>query len=507
MSFDERMRLRAKMEDCPLPPGFLGRLETKAEEIAEGEERPMKKRVFRTILLAAALCAALTVAAMAASPTLREALLAALGSFEPYSQTMEGVSAVDGGIEIKVVSALMDEADGTAYLEVRDLEGDRLGENMRLKLNVSGRWQEPIAYDETTKTALFAIDLGVPIYELRMGREEKLTLICETIFPGRVELPCEEVPCLIDGTEYTWERGTDIPKDLYTDQVLKTRPLTEKEKEGHAANAWDTPVLLPDQTPADLGSPYFSLSSLGFDEDGVFHIQLALTQGFYLSNAYSLDLDLIPGFWPEDLGLEGGLSRRCILLEGGRYVDVSYKDIGPDMIERLPAATVTGAVYTQPPIQGEWRLSFPYMTQPTQETVLKGPFGGVEGVAIEKVQLTAMSLRITFSGETDHHFMGGHKLHLFCKDGTILRLGNYDQTALYQNETGEWGDDYTLSYEQKTQGEDGWQYRGERDSWSYPRAVEPGDVTGFSWGLWYVPLKGEAAGRGYWLPQLPVATE
>ena len=94
------------------------------------EEVPMKKKVLRTALTAAALCAALVATALAVSPTLREALAQALGSFAPYSQRVEGVSTVDRGIQIKVVSALMDEVDGTAYVEVTELEGDRLGPDM-----------------------------------------------------------------------------------------------------------------------------------------------------------------------------------------------------------------------------------------------------------------------------------------------------------------------------------------------------------------------------------------
>ena len=37
-------------------------------------------------------------------------------------------------------------------------------------------------------------------------------------------------------------------------------------------------VLEPEQTPAELGSPYMSLSSMGLDEDGGFHIQVALRE-------------------------------------------------------------------------------------------------------------------------------------------------------------------------------------------------------------------------------------
>ena len=99
--------------------------------------------------------------------------------------------------------------------------------------------------------------------------------------------------------------------------------------------------------------------------------------------------------------------------------------------------------------------------------------------------------------------MGGQQVHLFCKDGTILHLDNLDQVSLYQNEAGEVAEGYTLTYEQH-QGSDGWQYRGERRSWSYPQAVAPEDVAGFSWGLWYVPLDG---GEGAWLQALPQPTE
>lgn len=515
MSFDERMRRRAVVEDYPLPEGFRQRLETKIEEITE-EEKSVKRRIFRTFLLAAALCAALVGTALAASPTLREALAAAWGSFEPYSQTVEGVSAVDRGIEIKVVSALMDENDGTAYLEVRDLEGDRLGEDMRLKTNIAGRhgrWMEPLAYDGETKTALFEADLSMPINEVKMGKAEELEITFYSLHPGRVELAYEEVPYLWDGTEYTWERGIDIPKTLYTRETLRTRPLTEAEREREGTERHRAiPVLLPDQTPADLGSPYVSLSSLGFDENGVFHIQLALADGVYTTD-YGLDVDLCPGYWYEDLGLEGGMEYRRTLLEGGRYYDIAFMGIGSDFIgnvlaeDAVPPATVTGTVYTAPPIEGEWKLSFPHEPLPKREVpMVSAPFCYGD-VRLEKVQISAMSIQLTLEGNTASHYFGGLPAHVFCRDGSVLKLEGYGQCDLHRRGDGPVTDGYDLTYEQRTQGEDGWRYWGERESWAYPRAVAPEDVMGFSWGLWYVPLEGERLGQGYWLFQLPTATE
>lgn len=471
------------------------------EKSNEGRTAPAQ-RALRPVLLAACLTAVLTVGALAVSPTLREALFAALGSFQPYSQSPENVTAVDSGIEMRVVSALMDESDGTAYLEVKDLEGDRLGMDMRLDVDVSGRRLSPMAYDAEAKTALFTLDLGVPINEVRMGRAEELVITCEALHPGRVELPCEEIPLRIGEEDYIWNQGINIPKNLLSSETLKARSLTEQEQEGIGSLEYKSiPVLLPGQTPADLGSPYVSLSSAGYDGEGHFHIQLALAEGIYTTD-YGLSVDFSPGLWFETLG-QDYITYRRTLLEGGRYYDVTFLEIGPEAWEVLPDASVTGAVYTQPPIEGEWTLSFPYVTQPAQEVTMGVPFAGLENVTLEEVQLSAMSLRLTFTKEADHRYMGGQQVHLFCRDGTILRLDNLDQVSLYENPAGEVADGYTLTYEQH-QGADGWQYCGVRHSWSYPQAVAPEDVMGFSWGLWYVPLDG---GAGTWLQTLPQPTE
>lgn len=317
-----------------------------------------------------------------------------------------------------------------------------------------------------------------------------------------MELPCEEIPLRVGEEDYIWKQGINIPKSLLSGETLKTQPLTEGEKKGiGSVEGQAVPVLLPGQTPADLGSPYVSLSSAGFDENGDYHIQLALAEGIYTTD-YGLSVDFFPGLWFETLGLDY-ISYRCTLLEGGRYFDVTFLDIGPGAWDVLPDATVTGAVYTQPPIEGEWTLSFPYVAQPAQEVTMGVPFAGLENVTLEKIQLTAMSLRLTFAKEADRRYMGGQPVHLFCRDGTILRLDNLDQVSLYENPAGEVADGYTLPHEQH-QGADGWQYCGVRHSWSYPQAVAPEDVVGFSWGLWYVPLDG---GECTWLRKLPQPTQ
>lgn len=462
-----------------------------------GAGRPVNRRRGHVVFAAAALAAVLCVTAIAASPTLREALIGALGSFEPYSQTVEGISDADQGIEIKVVSIVADETDGTAYVEVTDLAGDRLDEStVLLESTFSVR---PTAYDPETKTALYAVPLRYIVDDLKPG--DTLELSFHGLRPGWLRLPYEEkTRAMPEGYNYGWWEGTALPKALYSTQTLADRRQTEEEWKSSSRNKMyaDDWVLVPDQTPADLGSEYFSLSSAGFDREGHFHIQLALADGVYLWDALDLDIDILPGVTLGEAGLTEGLEYRQVLLEGGRYLDVTYLEVTPEILARLPDGTIYGTVYTAPAIDGAWTISLPFEPMPGTRVELDQPFC-YEGVDLLDAQLTAMSFQLTFTSEI-RFYMGGQPVCLFCKDGTMMELDFNSQSTIYRNAEGEIALGQDLTYEQH-QGADGWQLYAERDSWSYPRAVAPEDVAGFSFGQWYVPLDGSGAGR--WLAELP----
>ena len=141
-----------------------------------GTVRKHKKMTpWRGAAIAACLCLALVGTAFAASPALRDMLAEALGGFAPYAQEQKGEAYVIDGMEFRVVSALADDFTVRAYIEAKDLEGDRLSE---LELNtfgsVSGLVDIPrkdtgegvsgfvmsgicVDYDKETKTALLAI--------------------------------------------------------------------------------------------------------------------------------------------------------------------------------------------------------------------------------------------------------------------------------------------------------------------------------------------------------------
>ena len=112
---------RREMDKMGPSDAQLARLKT-----ALSARRKTRRWPLRAALIAAATCAALAVSVVAASPDLRARLADLLGAFAPYAQTVEGVTAIDQGIQIQVVSALADETEGWVYLAVTDLTGDRL---------------------------------------------------------------------------------------------------------------------------------------------------------------------------------------------------------------------------------------------------------------------------------------------------------------------------------------------------------------------------------------------
>lgn len=167
--FDRMLKGMAEKEECIVPEGFDGRLKETLDALPpRGKKRGLG--AVRGALIAAAVCALLMGTAFAASPGLRELLADALGGFAPYAHEQEGEAYVINGMEFKVVSALADDFTVRAYVEVRDLEGDRLNGEMAVWGLVDVPRKDTgegvtgftmgahcAGYDEGTKTALLAV--------------------------------------------------------------------------------------------------------------------------------------------------------------------------------------------------------------------------------------------------------------------------------------------------------------------------------------------------------------
>ena len=131
--------------------------------------------------------------------------------------------------------------------------GERLHESAALE-----SYRDPcIAYDAEADTVLFALALD-DIAPCQMQTGDVYTVEFSRVLPA-VEPFFAPLP---------WE--------LLTGERLDTLTVaTEKYISGERREETRT-VLVPGQTPAELGTELCSLSSMGFDQDGAFHIQLRL---------------------------------------------------------------------------------------------------------------------------------------------------------------------------------------------------------------------------------------
>lgn len=123
--FDELLRSMAKKEEIIVPNGFDERMQDVMDNLPAKAKKAGLGAV-KTALIAAVACAVLLGTAFAASPTLRELM----GSFAPYAQEQEDKTYTMDGFEVKILSALSDGSTIRAWVQVKDLEGHRLGPDM-----------------------------------------------------------------------------------------------------------------------------------------------------------------------------------------------------------------------------------------------------------------------------------------------------------------------------------------------------------------------------------------
>lgn len=474
---------RKEMEAVGPSTGQMERLLT-----AIREEAPVRRPApLRHALVAAAVCAALTLTALAVSPSLREALAASLGLFEPYSQSIEGLSVVNQGIEVRVVSALSDGNTAKVYYEMQDLTGDRLDE--------------------------FTID-NVSILPKNWGKEggPQWAAAGSVAYGGLVQYdPATKTALMVDGVKgdgppaETLVLDLDIGKVLpgYHDETfpidpawIAVEPLKSLTLESGKS------VLAPEQNPRELDSDLLSLSSFGYGEDGLLHLLVRAKDG----------VDSSQWEWADcHVGYSGGSSRSENRRGGprtNRYVQTTdYKGMteaerafaDPDTIFEVDGVTyydcrtgitladvaegdvewfetVTALLYTRPAIRGEWRLAVP--TEMVEQTTIDMAPSRTMLAEVEAKSLHLSVLGCTL--ESDPHGAAGtlnYPLTVYLSDGSTLSPGHAD--GLFH------AGGYAVNH------------------WTFPAPVEPSQVTAVAIGMWYVSLEDGVAHPGYWLSELP----
>lgn len=422
--------------------------------LEEKGRRPKPLR--RSAVLAAAVCAALMVTVAASSPTVRELLSEALGGFEPYSQSVEGVSAVDQGIEVRVVSAMADSSKVVVYAEVRDLTGDRLRDaDVRIGAGIeqdtpgemsSTFGSECLGYDSATKTLLFRVTKGgsVPAVE---GTE--LALRVGSFQPGY----------------HPFETTAPLPGGLLTDKTLRSRVLESGAR-----------VLEPGQTPAALeGTDYVTLSSMGFASDGKFHILFQFS-GDVLPERSSVLTNLRSRSGNEDRYYTG-YDYVDFTVGGVFYTDAVYSAAPADLPD-MELDTAYGLAVTEESIKGGWVLPLEIDYLPELRTPLSGEIGKVE---MKKLILSPLSLSIVGDSGDTSCLLYNYPVAVMMRDGTVLHP---------KNEGSVW-----------SAGAEG--HGNAFDQWEFDTPADIGQVTGVAVGYWMIPIENGAAGEGYWLSELP----
>ena len=441
----------------------------------KGDDHVSKQQwTLRIGLIAAVLCAVLAVGALAASPTLRDALSGALGSFGPYSQEVEGVSCTDQGIELRVVRTLADENGGTVYLEAVDHTGERLGPASRLE----GFGQaQCLGYDEQTRTALFAVELPL-LWQRYLDGDGRLTAEFTRIQPALEEFDPVPIP---------WERVTRRRLDTMT---LAAQDCVECLTSGSTGQS--AAVLVPNQTPADLDSELFALSSIGFDENGRLHVQLRLASGV------QADPGEIYTSCPDTEGPVGALPEHhtTFVQNGVYYKDICFPDLTDSAWGQLSIAEIRGRVRLGDAVEGSWTLAFPLELLPERVVALSEP---INGQVVEQLSISATSLRERARfDDPDHPTVLGYQLSVYLADGSVMTVPySGDRQMLWRSES-----------DGLTPCSSGPRRRwGEEIVWSFPRAIDPAEVVGIAIGQRYIPIRGDnTGGPGRWLESLPQDT-
>ena len=355
---------RREMERLTPGSEALERLDALLAGGGERAARP-RRRFGRRAAVALALCAALGVTAVAAGPTLWQALQVRLGAFAPYAAPAEG-AVVESGVEVALAGSLSDGYVARVYFSVTDPAG-RLNEHT----NVTARLETadgPLAGGAGCHVLSWDAEAGRLLVEANLvgvGSGSAATLTVTGLDPS-----------------YRYETGAAFfPPERA--QTLET----EEAAEGQA-------VLRAGQTPqASPATEDFSISSMGFDGEGRFHIRLAMAEGFSNSGLLALPYNAAG----EQMG---STQDRVDTADGTDYV---IGGITPADVADMAYIRVYG-VYHGPeePIQATWTL--PVALEPAEERTLTldrtaGPY------RLDALELSPLSIALTWrrtDGEVGH---------------------------------------------------------------------------------------------------------
>lgn len=350
--------IRRALEAAGPTPAQLKGLTDKLEA---AQETPARRRPGRRAIVAVALCAALAVTAVAAGPSVWNILNSYLGPYAPFAREITG-TASDQGVRLELVSAVSDGYTAQIFYTLTDEEGGRF----------NAGHTRVAAWLEGSNLGGMGIGSQVVSYDAGSG-----TLLMEASATGiDTSQPLELVVERIDPASY-------MLQDIRFPAAVPEKPLeTETTEEGDVVlKAGQNPQTSPD-------TDVVTLSSVGFDGAGNFHIRLAFAEG-------------ITGMllaMPCNAAGEPLAHVTATEVEGG--MDCVAEDF--DLAE-LACIQVYGPYRgPEPAIEGEWTL--PLELAAAEQTVIQVGRTLEDGVYVDRVEVSGMNIAVFFRSEEVNWF-------------------------------------------------------------------------------------------------------
>ena len=379
----------------------------KKEEILEKAFSSSKKRKGQMVRRLAVACVAvcvLTAAVFALSPGLRQILNQHLGGWQEESQQFSGLETTDNGIAVRAVSALSDDGFTQIYLEIQDKTGDRLGENTSLgsygsdwnlelpnqKMGVMG--QQCLGYDPESRTALVKVNWSGE----NTGEEQVAKLSLR-------EISARE------------EFKASLPQTEIASQIQKTILTENKQKAGEKNT-----VLPPEEEAAPLEEGKgFSLSALGFGDDGAFHVQVKCPEGICLEQLRVVTT--LRSKSGQEARYNQSLTQTLFDWEGELYYDIAFEGVGPEILDDLVLEDLYFLYLKTRPVEGNWELE---IDLETPDQLVYTPGTQVEGCPVNRIVLTPMTFSLEIA--SDHAIFSQSTVTFVMEDGATLVLNKED---------------------------------------------------------------------------------
>ena len=353
MSFNGTDIRRALEAVGPTP----AQLKDLTDKLEAAQEAPARRRPGRRAVVALALCAALMVTAVAAGPSMWNILAEYLGPYAPFAQEMEG-TASDQGVRLELVSAVSDGYTAQIFYTITDEEGGRFNaDHTTVTASLEGTnlggmstGSRIVSYDADSNTLLMEVSAT------GIDTSQPLELVVEKIDPSSYMLWDSRFPAAVPEKPLETETTEDGDVVLKAEQNPQTSP--------------DTDVV--------------RISSVGFDEEGNFHIRLAFAEGITgMLLARPCGADGTPLANIQAAEVEGGMD--CLVVEDFDPADLAYIQVyGP---YRGPEQA----------IEGEWTL--PLEIEAAEQKVVQVDRTLEDGVYVDRVEVSGMNIAVFFQSE------------------------------------------------------------------------------------------------------------